>query len=82
MAKQDIDRLQFTGGQMQSLMSFAFAVIETHPNPAALRQAFELHFASTKVTKSHEQYLEGMADARARLLQAFAIPSALRSGGA
>lgn len=73
MDKRNIDRLQFTGGQMQSLMSFAFAVIETHPNPAALRQAFELHSGSAKVTKSHEQYLEGMADARARLLHAFSI---------
>ena len=74
MDKPDTDRLHFTGGQMQSLMSFAFAVIETHPNPAALRQAFELHFASTKVRQLQEQYLEGMADARARLLHAFSIP--------
>jgi hypothetical protein len=74
MDKKDIDRLHFLGGQVQSLMSFAFAVIETHPDPAALLQAFELHFASTKVTKSPEQYFEGMADARARLLHAFSIP--------
>lgn len=67
----DAERIDFLQGQLQALLAFTFALIETHPDRAALRTsaATNLEAALAKLGggSTPEAGIDGLLDMKTRL---------------
>ena len=64
----DAQRINFLAGQVHALVTFAGAVIKTHPNAQALRVEIDrLHQVALALTESRlvsDEYIDGMRETR------------------
>lgn len=81
----DTDRIDFLQGQIQVLLAFSFAMIETHPDRRQLlvylNQNLEGTLAKISGTAVPEPLVDGIQDMKDRLLE-YAIKSAARQPSA
>jgi hypothetical protein len=71
------DPLLYLGGQMNALLAFVAASIQSHPNRAELRASFErgarLQEAKTLNAEVSDDYLRGQQETTAGILQLFDV---------
>ena len=79
----DSEKIDFLGGQVNALLAFASAVIQTHPDTAALGAAYaksvELQATSSLNVAVSEPFLKGQAQIR-KDIKALFIAAAQRKG--
>lgn len=77
----DQDRIDFLQGQVQALLAFSFALIETHPNFAALNTLLptllEGALAKHSGSAAPDALIDGLQDMQTRLVE-YVAKKALR----